>query len=66
MPACPICAQNAAPRAQNPYFPFCSPRCKQVDLGKWLSEEYRLRSPGASQADEESTAPPSHLNEENE
>jgi endogenous inhibitor of DNA gyrase (YacG/DUF329 family) len=66
MPVCPICAQSAAPRPQNRAFPFCSPRCKAVDLGKWLGEEYRLRSSGASQSDEESTAPPSHLNQENE
>jgi endogenous inhibitor of DNA gyrase (YacG/DUF329 family) len=23
-------------------FPFCSPRCRDVDLGRWLSEEYRF------------------------
>lgn len=39
---CPICKKKAAPRAKNPSFPFCSPRCKSVDLGKWLSEEYRV------------------------
>jgi len=39
---CPICKKPAAPRAENPSFPFCSPRCKTVDLGKWLSEEYRV------------------------
>ncbi len=22
--------------------PFCSPRCRQVDLGRWLNEEYRV------------------------
>jgi len=25
-----------------PYFPFCSARCKLVDLGCWLEEEYRI------------------------
>ena len=39
---CPICKRPAAPRAENPCFPFCSPRCKTVDLGKWLNEEYRV------------------------
>jgi endogenous inhibitor of DNA gyrase (YacG/DUF329 family) len=39
---CPICKKPAAPRAVNPSFPFCSPRCKTVDLGKWLNEEYRV------------------------
>lgn len=25
--------------------PFCSGRCKQIDLGKWLSEEYKFSEP---------------------
>ena len=25
-------------------FPFCSNRCKSIDLGKWLNEEYSIRS----------------------
>ena len=24
------------------YFPFCSPRCKAIDLSKWLNQEYRI------------------------
>ena len=39
---CPICSRPASPRAQNPAAPFCSPRCKQIDLGKWLDEGYRV------------------------
>jgi endogenous inhibitor of DNA gyrase (YacG/DUF329 family) len=39
---CPICKRPAAPRADNSAFPFCSTRCKQVELGKWLNEEYRV------------------------
>ena len=42
MALCPICKKPAAPRAENPSFPFCSPRCKTVDLGKWLNEDYRV------------------------
>ena len=41
---CPICGKGAAPRASNPSAPFCSPRCKQVDLGKWLNESYRIQT----------------------
>ena len=26
----------------NPFRPFCSERCKLLDLGKWLNEEYRI------------------------
>jgi len=26
----------------NPYRPFCSERCKMIDLGQWASESYRI------------------------
>ncbi len=39
---CPICQRSARPRAENRSFPFCSERCKAVDLGRWLNEEYRV------------------------
>jgi endogenous inhibitor of DNA gyrase (YacG/DUF329 family) len=28
--------------AEWPQFPFCSPRCKTIDLGRWLDEAYRV------------------------
>ena len=42
MARCPICNTAARPRQDNPSFPFCSARCKTIDLGKWLNEEYRV------------------------
>lgn len=39
---CPICAGEAAPRRDNPTFPFCSERCRLIDLGNWLGETYRI------------------------
>jgi uncharacterized protein len=42
MPVCPICKRPAPPRAENTAFPFCNARCKQVDLGQWLTEKYRV------------------------
>lgn len=39
--ACPICGKPADDKAK----PFCSTRCRQVDLNRWLSESYRI--PGA-------------------
>lgn len=42
MAKCPICEAAAKPRAENPSFPFCGARCKTIDLGKWMSEEYRI------------------------
>ncbi|MGO8992986.1 MAG: DNA gyrase inhibitor YacG [Polyangiaceae bacterium] len=41
-PRCPICKKAVQLREVNRAFPFCSARCKQVELGKWLNEEYRL------------------------
>jgi endogenous inhibitor of DNA gyrase (YacG/DUF329 family) len=29
-------------QAEWPQFPFCSERCKTIDLGRWLSGTYRL------------------------
>jgi endogenous inhibitor of DNA gyrase (YacG/DUF329 family) len=34
--------QEAPPAAQNASFPFCSPRCKVIDLGRWLGGGYRI------------------------
>ncbi len=49
---CPVCGKPAVRECH----PFCSPRCAQIDLGRWLTEQYRL--PGARAAeDEESVAP---------
>lgn len=28
-----------------PSFPFCSERCRLIDLGKWLNEEHRISEP---------------------
>jgi endogenous inhibitor of DNA gyrase (YacG/DUF329 family) len=38
---CPEC-QKEAPREGNKSYPFCSSRCRDVDLGRWLREEYRV------------------------
>lgn len=40
--SCPTCKRAVLPRAENPCFPFCSGRCKAVDLGRWLGGEYRI------------------------
>ena len=41
---CPICDRENDFFAE-PVGVFCSPRCKLVDLGKWLGEEYRISEP---------------------
>ena len=64
MSVCPICKKEAAPRGGNAAFPFCSARCKQVDLGKWLDEEYRVATIDApGDEDGESKAAPGRLTE---
>ncbi|OCC15467.1 DNA gyrase inhibitor [Dissulfuribacter thermophilus] len=39
---CPIC-EAPVDFFQNPYRPFCSKRCKMVDLGAWFKEDYRIK-----------------------
>ena len=39
---CPACAGLSLYSPANPYRPFCSARCKGVDLGAWASEEFKL------------------------
>ncbi|WP_022704350.1 DNA gyrase inhibitor YacG [Pseudorhodobacter ferrugineus] len=36
--SCPICARDADPK----YTPFCSRRCADVDLAKWLNGSYAI------------------------
>jgi endogenous inhibitor of DNA gyrase (YacG/DUF329 family) len=44
--ACPRCGARLAWNTQNPYRPFCSERCKLIDLGQWASENYRITQTG--------------------
>lgn len=41
---CPVCekAMTGGSTGDWPQFPFCSPRCKLIDLGRWLGESYRI------------------------
>ncbi len=38
---CPCC-KNSTTLEENPWRPFCSERCKMIDLGKWAQEDYRI------------------------
>jgi endogenous inhibitor of DNA gyrase (YacG/DUF329 family) len=38
---CPVC-KNKTTWEENPWRPFCSERCKVLDFGKWVSEEYKI------------------------
>ena len=39
---CPQCGKELHWDTSNHFRPFCSERCKLIDLGKWASEEYRV------------------------
>jgi endogenous inhibitor of DNA gyrase (YacG/DUF329 family) len=51
MTACPICQRAAKARSTNTSAPFCSERCRQVDLGKWLNEDYAMPAEDAVPSD---------------
>jgi len=40
--ACPRCGRQAAFSPENKWRPFCSERCRMIDLGKWAAEDYRV------------------------
>jgi len=40
--ACPNCGKNVLWTPENAWRPFCSERCKLIDLGAWASERYRV------------------------
>lgn len=40
--SCPACAGPSVYAASNPYRPFCSQRCKNMDFGAWASETFKL------------------------
>lgn len=48
---CPICGKPALFSPENRFRPFCSERCRLIDLGQWATESYRI-----PQAEKESAA----------
>ncbi len=40
--ACPQCGKEVVWSSENRYRPFCSERCKLIDLGQWATESYRI------------------------
>jgi endogenous inhibitor of DNA gyrase (YacG/DUF329 family) len=40
---CPTCGTLVQPKDED--FPFCSDRCRKIDLGKWASGVYKISSP---------------------
>lgn len=46
---CPTCRKPVQWSTENPYRPFCSERCKLIDLGAWASEQHVI--PGDATVD---------------
>jgi endogenous inhibitor of DNA gyrase (YacG/DUF329 family) len=51
---CPACGGQALYGVENPSRPFCSVRCRNVDLGAWASESYRMACDAPSEPDDSS------------
>lgn len=51
---CPQCGKLTEWRPENRFRPFCSERCKQIDLGAWASESYRVPASPPDPGDEPS------------
>ena len=55
---CPSCKGLALYDATNPWRPFCSARCRNVDLGAWASEQFRVAVPTTAEDLSDDAAPP--------
>ena len=56
-PECPSCQRVVLLRPENRCFPFCSERCRAIDLGRWLGGEYRIAASSPDE-DEDGNTPP--------
>lgn len=67
---CPTCGRLTFYSLENPNRPFCSDRCKLIDLGDWASESYKIPVKGSESSltefDLEELEKAGHKNSENE
>ncbi len=47
--ACPTCKRASSLAPSNTFRPFCSERCKLIDLGAWASEDYKIPTAASTQ-----------------
>ncbi|HYK90937.1 MAG TPA: DNA gyrase inhibitor YacG [Acidobacteriota bacterium] len=59
---CPRCGKETAFQ-DNPFRPFCSERCKLIDLGNWLSQTYRAPTRSSDEEEDGVTKPPTESND---
>ncbi|MBL0719154.1 DNA gyrase inhibitor YacG [Piscinibacter sp. Jin2] len=55
---CPTCRRPSLFAPENPWRPFCSEACREIDLGAWASADYRVPSEPLDPGVEESSANP--------
>lgn len=51
--SCPTCGKPVPWVSASTFRPFCSERCRAIDLGAWAAEEYRLPENGKPLPDEQ-------------
>jgi uncharacterized protein len=55
----PVKAPTGQPSEAAEFFPFCSERCKLIDLGAWLDGQYKIASAPSQESENPSELPPS-------
>lgn len=50
---CPVCGKDVEWKEASAYRPFCSERCKQIDLGAWADEQYKVSAAEEDENDKE-------------
>ena len=55
---CPSCKKPAQYSEANRWRPFCSERCRSMDLGAWASESYRVAAQAPTDGDDDAPAAP--------
>ncbi|MBK9574877.1 MAG: DNA gyrase inhibitor YacG [Rhodoferax sp.] len=48
---CPACGGESVYGNTNPHRPFCSHRCRDIDLGNWANEDFRVKVEPEADAD---------------
>ena len=56
--ACPTCGAPVPWTPESKFRPFCSERCKTIDLGAWANESYRIPVVERNDEDDEASLPP--------
>lgn len=50
---CPTCKKNVLWNKEFPFKPFCSERCRLIDLGEWASEGHRIAGEALAKQNED-------------